>query len=496
MGIIERQASKSTVYIYIGILIGFLNTILFPHFLSAEKKGILDAITSASFLLTSIFTIGLPLITLRHFPKFRNTSEKNYGFVGFSFLVTLIGTLLGLLFLKYVFQEKVSGTYQTLFYFSLLFFAFFFRLVFSNLDAIIRMTFNTVLGVFSSNLVLKLINLTSILLYAFSIINLKTLFIIFVFGLCSPGIISFLYIVFSPDSGLNISKFFGRVQSLNLKSDIIKTSIFGFFGSVGSVMVLEIDRIMLLDMLGSKEVGIYATAALFGVVVNVPSRSLRGISSAVISESWKKNDLQNIDTIYKKATLNLQIISGFLLISILICAPYLYTLMKPEYALGIGIIVYIAFAQFLDAFTSVNSEILSSSILYRFQTFFIFLMIVMVIGLNYLLIPIYGIEGAAISTMLSLSFINIFRTIFIWYRFKLHPFTKQNISVFILLFLVYFISYTLNELIEFQPILSFIIMMIFISTLYWVFIFRLKLSEEINNKASSVLHAIKNKFIK
>ena len=49
MGIIERQASKSTVFIYIGILIGFLNTILFPHFLSAEKKGILDAITSASF---------------------------------------------------------------------------------------------------------------------------------------------------------------------------------------------------------------------------------------------------------------------------------------------------------------------------------------------------------------------------------------------------------------------------------------------------------------
>ena len=496
MGIIERQASKSTVFIYIGILIGFLNTILFPHFLSAEKKGILDAITSASFLLTSIFTIGLPLVTLRHFPKFRNRSEKNYGFVGFSFLVTLFGTLLGIFFLKYIFQEKVSEQYQNLFYFLLLFFAFFFRLIFSNLDAFIRMTFNTVLGIFSSNLVLKLINLTSILLFAFSLINLKTLFIIFVFGLCSPGIISIVYIAFSPDLGLNISKFFSRVQSLNLKSDILKTSIFGFFGSVGSVMVLEIDRIMLLDMLGSKEVGIYATAALFGVVVNVPSRSLRGISSAVISESWKKNDLHNINTIYKKATLNLQIISGFLLISILICAPYLYTFMKPEYSLGIGIIIYIAFAQFLDAFTSVNSEILSSSILYRFQTFFIFLMIALVIGLNYFLIPIYGIEGAAISTMLSLSFINIFRTIFIWFRFKLHPFTKQNLSVFILLLIVYFTSYNLNELLVFNPILSFIFMMIFISTFYWTFIFRLKLSEEINNKAISILQYLKKKISK
>ncbi len=496
MGIIERQASKSTVYIYIGILIGFLNTILFPHFLSAEKKGILDAITSASFLLTSIFTIGLPLVTLRHFPKFRNRSEKNYGFVGFSFLVTLLGTLLGILFIKYIFQEKVSEPYQNLFYFLLLFFAFFFRLIFSNLDSFIKMTFNAVLGIFSSNLVLKLINLTSILLFAFSLINLKTLFVIFVFGLCSPGIISIFYIFFSPDFGLNISKFFSRVQALNLKSDILKTSIFGFFGSIGGVIVLEIDRIMLLDMLGSKEVGIYATAALFGVVINVPSRSLRGISSAVISESWKKNDLQNINTIYKKATLNLQIISGFLLVSILICVPYLYTLMKPEYSLGIGIIIYIAFAQFLDAFTSVNNEILSSSILYRFQTYFIFLMIVLVIGLNYLLIPIYGIEGAAISTMLSLSFINIFRTFFIWFRFKLHPFTKQNITVFIILIIVYFISYNLNELLVFNPIFSFILMMIFISTLYWTFIFRLKLSEEINNKAISILQYLKKKISK
>ena len=123
-------------------------------------------------------------------------------------------------------------------------------------------------------------------------------------------------------------------------------------------------------------------------------------------------------------------------------------------------------------------------------------MIALVIGLNYFLIPIYGIEGAAISTMLSLSFINIFRTIFIWFRFKLHPFTKQNLSVFILLLIVYFASYNLNELLVFNPILSFILMIIFISTFYWIFIFRLKLSEEINNKAISILKNLKKKISK
>lgn len=487
MGVIENQASKSTIYIFLGIIIGFLNTILFPHFLPAEKKGILDSITSASYLLSSVFTIGLPLVTLRHFPKFRNISKKNYGFFGFSVLLTIIGALAGCGFLKFIFYEKVSQEYQTTFYFSLLFFAFLFRLIFSNLDSLIRMNYNTVLGVISSNIILKIINLISVCLFAFSFINLKTLLMIFVFGLCSPGLISLFYLIFTPGFGTNIFDFLKRAKTLNLKSDIIKTSIFGLFGTVGGVLVLEIDRLMLLDMMGSKEVGIYTTAALFGVIVNVPSRSLRGISAAVISESWKNNNLNNIKNIYKKATLNLQIISGFIFVSILICASYLYTMMKPEYSLGINIIIYIGFAQFIDAITSVNTDILMSSIYYKFQTYFVFLMAGIVILLNFLLIPTFGMKGAAISTMISWSSINIIRTFFIWYKFKIQPFTKKNFKIFILLALVYLFAFVLKKFIFFPPLINLVLMMVFITAIYWTTILKTNISTELNNKLSKII---------
>ncbi|MBL6871912.1 MAG: polysaccharide biosynthesis C-terminal domain-containing protein [Flavobacteriales bacterium] len=494
MGVIENQASKSSIYIFLGIIIGFLNTILFPHFLPAEKKGILDSITSASYLLSSIFTIGLPLVTLRHFPKFRNISKKNYGFLGFSISLTIIGALAGFGFLKFIFNEKFSQEYQTTFYFSLLFFAFLFRLIFSNLDSLIRMNYNTVLGIVSSNIILKIINLISVCLFAFSFIQLKTLLMIFVFGLCSPGLISLFYLIFSPGFGTNIFDFSKRVKTLNLKSDIIKTSIFGLFGTVGGVMVLEIDRIMLLDMMGFKEVGIYATAALFGVIVNVPSRSLRGISAAVISESWKNNDLNNIKDIYKKATLNLQIISGFIFLSILICAPYLYTMMKPEYSLGINIIIYIGFAQFIDALTSVNTDILMSSIYYKFQTYFVFLMAGIVIFLNYILIPTYGMKGAAISTMISWSSINIIRTFFIWFKFKMQPFTKENFKVFILLGLVYTIALFAKKFILFIPAINLILMMTLIIAIYWTIILKTNMSTDLNKKFSKMITRFKQTF--
>tara|TARA_B100001121_G_C18636641_1_gene597032 strand:- start:837 stop:1343 length:507 start_codon:yes stop_codon:yes gene_type:complete len=168
--------------------------------------------------------------------------------------------------------------------------------------------------------------------------------------------------------------------------------------------------------------------------------------------------------------------------------------MKPEYALGINIIIYIALAQFIDAFTSVNTEILSSSTLYKYQTFFIFLMIGLVVSLNYLLIPIYGIKGAAISTMISLSTINIFRTIFIWIKFKIHPFENKNVAVFILLGAVYCVSFFINEIIELNPIFKFSLMMLVITSIYWFFVLKLRLSEEINNKVRKVILLIKEKL--
>jgi hypothetical protein len=60
MGIIQNKASKSTVYIYIGAVIGFLNSgILFPQYLDADRKGILDLITSSSLNHGSNFFVWL-----------------------------------------------------------------------------------------------------------------------------------------------------------------------------------------------------------------------------------------------------------------------------------------------------------------------------------------------------------------------------------------------------------------------------------------------------
>ena len=96
--------------------------------------------------------------------------------------------------------------------------------------------------------------------------------------------------------------------------------------------------------------------------------------------------------------------------------------------------------------------------------------------------------------MISLSTINIFRTIFIWIKFKIHPFENKNVAVFILLGAVYCVSFFINEIIELNPIFKFSLMMLVITSIYWFFVLKLRLSEEINNKVRKVILLIKEKL--
>ena len=168
--------------------------------------------------------------------------------------------------------------------------------------------------------------------------------------------------------------------------------------------------------------------------------------------------------------------------------------MKPEYSLGINIIIYIGFAQFIDALTSVNTDILMSSIYYKFQTYFVFLMAGIVIFLNYILIPTYGMKGAAISTMISWSSINIIRTFFIWFKFKMQPFTKENFKVFILLGLVYTIALFVKKFILFIPAINLILMMTLIIAIYWTIILKTNMSTDLNKKFSKMITRFKQTF--
>ena len=77
---------------------------------------------------------------------------------------------------------------------------------------------------------------------------------------------------------------------------------------ISGIAAIQIDKIMMSSMLSLDATGIYGVVFIFAALIRVPSRAVLKISSAVIAEAWKRNDLDEIDNVYRSTAINQYII--------------------------------------------------------------------------------------------------------------------------------------------------------------------------------------------
>lgn len=435
MGIIAKQGLRSTLFIYLGILIGFVSTIfLTPQLLSAEEIGFLSYISSVTGIFVAFFSFGIVQMIARMYPRYRALSFKDQkGFFSFIFNLTIVGIVFGLvLFFLFDFRFETHSQlndYQSLF--ALLFpILLFFRMLQRHSDPLINMMYNSVLGTFLDNFLVKVlifISLTSFWILDYS--NFTVYALLYILAFCVPGLIEFSYVLSKQHFALKMSEASSFFKTN--KKEIISLMSFGTLGSAGAIFVFEIDKIMIGNMLDLSFTGIYSIAFFFSLFIAVPGKSIRKIAVILISEAWSSNDLESIQSIYKKSSLNLFLIGVFLFLGLWLNIDQILSFLPPEFEKGKYVILFLGLAQLLDLLTGVNIEIISTSKDYRFSTYFIVVMIVLVTVSNYLFIPIWGINGAAIASLCSITIINLARTILLYIKYKIHPFSIRLLTIFI-----------------------------------------------------------------
>jgi O-antigen/teichoic acid export membrane protein len=104
------------------------------------------------------------------------------------------------------------------------------------------------------------------------------------------------------------------------------------------------------------------------------------------------------------------------------------------------------------------------------------------------LIPIYGMMGAAISTMVAIVLTNLFRTIFIKWKLHLSPFTTKNIWMLVIMLVTLFIGYFIDDLLNTSSITHIFICGSIITLLYWLPVVLFKISPDISQVISNKLN--------
>ncbi len=450
MGIIIKQSIRGSIWAYLGVVIGFVTTAyLYPKFLSTDTVGLFGLLLAWSVLLAQFSSLGLNGVTARLFPYFRDKKNGHNGFLFIAFMVMAVGFGLFLVF-YFIFSPWLvenNAEKSQLFsqYIYLLIPLTFFTLLYSILDSFNRLLYNAVLGTFLVEFLQRLFIFAMVLLFVFGWFNLHQLVLDFAITVCIKGFILFFYLLVRGEVNLKPQlKFIDK----KLKNEMVSVAVYSILAGLGGSIVFSIDKIIVNQMLGLSATGVYTIAFFFGTLVVIPSRTLLRISGTLISDAWKRNDVPYITDIYKRSCLNQFIIGAFLFGGIWVNIDSILIILGPEYAAGKWVIFLIALGYLVDMATGANGAIIGYSKYYKMSLWFILVLIGTVLASMYIFIPAWGIVGAAAAIALSFLLNNLMRFVFLYYKYKMQPFTYR----FLIVIVVFILAFAAGSLIPRLPL--------------------------------------------
>jgi len=421
---IAKQSLLTTLFAYIGVVIGYFNVLwLLPFVLQPEEIGLFKTIQDISILLVPFAQLGIGNGITRFFPRVTGSKFPFFTFTLFIGVIGFIAVALGF----YVFREQVIAIFaknspEVNNFLLVALLITFFSVLNTILDAFSRSYLKVAIPSFFRDVLLRLLVSCLILGYYFGLYTFYSL----MWGL---GGIYFLTLLAMIAYMTKIGIFQLSVNwvqiSTPFKKEFLQYSLITLLGTAGALLIMKIDSLMVSSMIGLNANAIYTIGFSIAVVIEMPRRAISQVIMPVISEKFANNQLRDINVLYKKIAIHQFLICLliFLLIWVNIDSLYHYVPNREIYEAGKWVVFLIGLGKLSDVIFSVNGEIIVFSRFYLFNITATLIMCVAVIVLNLWLIPVFGIEGAALASLLSMFLYNLIKYIYVKIRLRFDPFT-------------------------------------------------------------------------
>lgn len=475
MGIIRSQSIKNSINLYIGIIVGAINTILVFPFVFVENPeywGLLQLLVSYSIIISSFSHLGTPHILIRYFPIFKDKAKL----ISFSFTLALLGFLLFLLVFfscKPLYIDYISDNPLLLEYLFLVVVLVFSTIFFDILNSISRSHLDSSTPIFLNDVLIRLITLLLLVFYHFKLIDFKLFIYLYVASYFLKLIILFFIQMFKKRIPLLISWNKHEVKEL------LRYGLYVILGSGAAILVSRVDIIMIEYYLDLKYVAFYGLAFFIGSVIKVPARSVTSISTPLIASAFKENRLDKVLEIYKKTSINLLIISSLMFLVIWLNIDDILHILPEKFQAGKYVVLFVGLSQVVNLACGLNGLIIINSKYFKADLIFNVVLLTFIVITNILFIPKMGINGAALASLLSIIIHNVIKLIYIYVKMKIQPFDLQSIKIVFISVLIYFII-DLIPMFD-NGILSVIVKTILILSVFIPLVISMNISNDIND---------------
>ena len=493
MGVVIKSSIRYSIILYVGILLGYINTILiFPNFLSQAEFGFTRLLIAVASLITQFAQLGIPSILIKFFPN--PDEEKQKQAISFGLIVTFIGGLIASVLLV-AFETQILKNYaeESLLlkdYYLLLIPFFLALLAFNLFDSYLRILFKNSFTAFLNNILLRVLWLIIVLIYGFGYISTAEFLYTYVGGQLLISVLAIIYTAYLHKLKITL---YPKISKISLK-EITQFGGFTLLSGLSTFMINRVDIIMLGGYEGLVSIAIYSIAFYMSTVIIVPAKSISRTSAILATQGLRDNDLGKVEDIYRKTATNQLLLGCLIFIGIIVNYQSILAYLPDEYSGSFWAFVFLGGAKVVDTSLGINGSIIINSKYYRFDIVSSIILLVLTVVTNMLFIPVYGLEGAAMATAFSLVLYNLAKYLFVKVQMGLSPFSLPYLFALLLLIPCFLIGLYLPKInIIFIDIIvrSSIVVAVFVLLNRW-----LNASPEINALLNKFFMEIKKKISK
>ncbi len=475
MGIVFRQSVKTTIVTFTGALLGAFVVYLSTHFIPKQQLGFTRNLTNQALVLGQVFAFGLHGTLAIYIHKYDDDARKRKTLIGLCLVVPLF--LLALFSVVYFlcnnwllhhFQAQDIPFLKRYFFWLPLFSLFFIYQII--VEQFLISQFKVALSTFLREIVLRVLNIFLIILFGFNYINFDTLVAGTVLIYFVPVFFLFFFSIKQKSFGIAIDiKAFSRKEY----RDILHFTWYHALLGISVNLLGYLDQLMLapLDKRGLSSLAVYNVAVYIISVLLIPYKSMMTTTYPVLTRAFKENDKVRINDVFVRSCLNILIVTVIVAVLIICNLHNATAIIKNGYDDITPIVLILLIGRMIDISTGMNDLLLSISNYYKANFYFSIGLVIFILFFNRLLIPHYGIYGAAWSTSIALSVYNIVKYIFVWKKLGLQPFSINTIYVVFAGIIAFIagnlLSYMRNSYVD-VLLRSLIIIIIYALVLLWL----------------------------
>lgn len=470
-----------------------MNTLyLRPEFFSLDEIGLFTLVTANAMMVSPLCSVGMSGSYVKYFPQFKDSPKLKSRIFTFQFAVIIISNLviisIAWLNSDWIISKFSDGTSEYVNYLSITAIVIVVNSLFEHLFAYSATILKVIFPSFLREIQLRFGAIVLVLGYAGGYYD----FAWAVQGLAINYSLA-LFLLFG--NLILVQKLRFDLSFLKISRDwkikILRFSLYSMLVALSFAVLNNVSYSQVSSMMGDDFNGILVTCFFIGVIVEMPRRNMSRVIGPLLSTAMAEKDYAEVENIYKKGSITMSVIGALLFIGIVTNLDDLFLFIPKgdQFRIGFGIVIAVCAAKLVLMLSSFSGEIIHYSERYKYNLYFQVLAAVLLVTLNYFFIPIYGLNGVAISYFLTITLHVVAKYFMVKFILGIHPFMRPHLKLLLTAIVVCAIAFWIDT--SFHPLISIFIRSAITTILFVVIIYRLEISKDINNLINSIFKAFK-----